>query len=285
MEKAEESKFIMITGCNKGVGFGILENLAKCNPNYRFLAAVRSIMRGEQALNELKSFVPNIFERVSLKELDISKSKSIDEFVSWIKDHGIRIDCLVNNAAIAFQTSKVEPKVTEETFQTNVYGTINLTEKLLPYISDNGKIVNITTEDAMFGTLKNPEFQKRLESKSLSKDDILNAAKDYHDNVAAKFHGFTEYPFPKESYPVYSFSKFLVSLYTRVLANYPDMKKRGIQVYACSPGWTKTDIGGPMAERSIQEGSTCPCNVINLPWKFNESLQGKLFVNSEPCPL
>ncbi len=285
MEKSEESKLIMITGCNKGVGFGILENLAMNNPNYRFLAAVRSLQRGEQALNDLKKSVPNIHERVSLKELDISKSKSIDEFVNWIKDHGVKIDCLVNNAAIAFQTSKVEPKIVDETFQTNLFGTIGLTEKLLPFISDNGKIINITTDVATFGTLKSPEYQKRLQSESLNKEELFNIAKDYHDKVAAHHPILTDHPFPKESYPVYYFSKLLLSVYTRILCNYEDIKKRGIQVYSCSPGWTKTDIGGPMADKTIQEGSTCPCNVINLPWKFNESLQGKLFVNSEPISL
>ena len=285
MEKSGESKLIMITGCNKGVGFGILENLATNNPNYRFLAAVRSIKRGEEALENLKQVVPNIHERVSLKELDISKSKSIDEFVNWIKEHGVKIDCLVNNAGIAVHTSKVDPKVVEETFQTNVYGTIDLTEKLLPFISDNGKIVNVTDDAATFGTLKSSEYQKKLQSASLSKDDLLNVAKEYHDKIAAHHPGFLEYPFPKENYPVYYFSKLLLSVYSRILSNYSDIKKRGIQVYSCSPGWTKTDIGGPGAERTIQEGAICPANVINLPWKFNESLQGKLFVNSEPMNL
>lgn len=285
MEKSEESKLIMITGCNKGVGFGILENLARNNPNYRFLAAVRSIMRGEQALNELKKVVPNIHERVSLKELDISKSKSIDEFVNWIKDHEVRIDCLVNNAAVAFQTSKVEPKIVEETFQTNVFGTIELTEKLIPFISDNGKIVNMTSDQAMFGTLKNEEYRKRLQSPGLNKEEIFNIAKDYHDKVAAHHPVLTDHPFPKEPSPVHSFSKILISVYTKILANYPEMKQRGIQVYSCSPGWTRTDIGGPMAERSVEEGSVCPCNVINLPWKYNESLQGQFFFNSEVTPL
>eukprot|EP01022_Parablepharisma_sp_SALTPOND_P028455 TRINITY_DN70998_c0_g1_i1.p1 TRINITY_DN70998_c0_g1~~TRINITY_DN70998_c0_g1_i1.p1 ORF type:complete len:397 (+),score=16.83 TRINITY_DN70998_c0_g1_i1:111-1193(+) len=285
MEKSDESKFIMITGCNKGVGFGILENLAMNNPNYRFLAAVRSLMRGEQALNEIKEFVPNIFERVSLKELDISKSKSIDEFVNWVKDHGLKIDCLVNNAAIAFQTSKIEPKLVEETFQTNVFGTIELTEKLLPYISDNGKIVNITTDQAMFGTLKSPDFEKRLRTPDLTKEDLFNVAKEYHDKVSTHHTWLTDHPFPKQPSPIYSFSKFLISIYTQILAKYPEVKQRSIQVYSCSPGWVKTDIGGPMAEKTVREGSICPCNVINLPWKYNESLQGQFFFNSEVTPL
>jgi len=285
MEKSSEQKLIMITGCNKGVGFGILRHLAINNPNYRFLACVRSLMKGESCLNELKDQVPNIFERVSLKELDISKQKSIDEFVNWIKDHDMRIDCLVNNAAICIPSSKVEPKICEETFQTNLYGTIMLTEKLLPYLNDNGKLIFMTTEDANMTTLHNQDFEKRLSNEYLSRDDLFNIAKDFHDKIAMMSPSKQAHPFPKESYPVYCFSKLCLRVYSKLLSQNNDIKKRSIQVYACSPGWTKTEIGGPMAEQTIEEGAICPVNVINLPWKYDEKLQGKFFINSEPTEL
>ena len=282
--ESSESKLIMITGCNKGVGFGILENLAINRSGYKFLMAVRSLKRGEEAVQELKSLVHNIEERVTLRELDIANSASIDSFVQWIKEKGIKVDCLVNNAGIAIKTNKLNHHITKETFQTNFYGTVELTEKMLPLLPEHAKIINITTDTASFGTLKDPNFHSKLDKQGLTREELFQVAKEFED-LASKEPEKQNHPFPTEAYPVYNFSKLLVSVYTRLLASNPEMQKRGIQVYSCSPGWVKTDIGGPTAEFTIQEGSQCPCNIINMPYEFKPDLQGKFFCNSEVTPL
>ena len=283
MEPAE-SKLIMITGCNKGVGFGILENLAKSKPGYKFLMAVRSVPKGMEALAELKKDLHNFGDIAMVKELDISKSHSIDSFVNWVQASGTKIDCLINNAGVASWSLKFDPKVINEILRTNVYGTIELTEKMLPLMPDNSKIVNISTELGLFASLHDEEMQKRLQNQTLTKEDIYTIAQEYHDKFEAHTPAITQYPFPKSADPVHSFSKMLINAYTRVLASRPDVQKKGIQVYACSPGWVKTDIGGPMAELTVQEGAICPTNVVNLPWKLDESIQGKFFSNSTVIP-
>ena len=94
------SKLIMITGCNRGLGFGILKNLAARPDNHTFLMAVRSVENGKKAIQEIEKEIPKFSTRTIVQELDISKTESIDNFVKVMKESGKKIDCLINNAGI-----------------------------------------------------------------------------------------------------------------------------------------------------------------------------------------
>jgi len=68
-----------------------------------------------------------------------------------------------------------------------------------------------------------------------------------------------------------------LNIYNRILARDEDIVKRNIQVYACCPGWVRTDMAGDKAPRSIQEGALCPVALFDFPWKIDESKQGLFF--------
>ncbi|MCA9302191.1 SDR family NAD(P)-dependent oxidoreductase [candidate division WWE3 bacterium] len=54
-------------------------------------------------------------------------------------------------------------------------------------------------------------------------------------------------------YPSYRISKNAINMYTICLSEHPNIKKRGVKVYSFDPGWVKTDMGGPDAEREPEE--------------------------------
>lgn len=54
-------------------------------------------------------------------------------------------------------------------------------------------------------------------------------------------------------YPSYRISKNAINMYTICLSEHPDINKRNIKVYSFDPGWVKTDMGGPDAEREPEE--------------------------------
>jgi NAD(P)-dependent dehydrogenase (short-subunit alcohol dehydrogenase family) len=53
--------------------------------------------------------------------------------------------------------------------------------------------------------------------------------------------------------PAYSMSKAALNAFTRLLAE--TYRGRGVLVNAVDPGWVRTDMGGPGAPRSVEEGA------------------------------
>jgi NAD(P)-dependent dehydrogenase (short-subunit alcohol dehydrogenase family) len=63
--------------------------------------------------------------------------------------------------------------------------------------------------------------------------------------------------------PAYSTSKAALNKFTRILAEtYPG---RGVLVNAVDPGWVRTDMGGPSAPRSVEQGADTIVWLATLP--------------------
>jgi NAD(P)-dependent dehydrogenase (short-subunit alcohol dehydrogenase family) len=81
------------------------------------------------------------------------------------------------------------------------------------------------------------------------------------------------------SMPAYNVSKAALNAITRVLA--ADLRASGILVNAACPGWVRTDMGGPGATRSPEEGAASVLWAVDLP---DDGPTGGFFREGRPLP-
>lgn len=75
----------------------------------------------------------------------------------------------------------------------------------------------------------------------------------------------------------YRLSKAALNALTRTLAS----DERGIKVNSMCPGWVRTDMGGPSATRSVEEGADTAVWLATLP---DDGPTGGFFRNRKPIP-
>jgi len=128
------SQFILMTGCSSGIGYTCAHGLKK--RGYTVFATCRK----EADVERLKAEGLNAFR------LDLCDTRTLHEALSWMLSltNG-RIDVLFNNAAYG-QPGAVEDlrrDVLREQFETNVFGTQELTNLVLPHMrkQKSGRIV------------------------------------------------------------------------------------------------------------------------------------------------
>lgn len=142
--KAE--KIALVTGGNKGIGFEITRQLA--SSGFQVFLTARDSQRGEEACSKLQKDGLN----VEFLQLDVADENSIAQLTKELASRIDHLDVLVNNAGILLDAPndsilQVEPKVILQTLETNTFGPLRLTQKLVPLLekSSSGKVINVSS--------------------------------------------------------------------------------------------------------------------------------------------
>ncbi len=143
-------KTALVTGANKGLGREICRQLGR--HGFHVLLGARDQARGEKAAAELRAEGLDV-QAVQVDQRDPATFAPLRDRIA--ADFG-RLDVLVNNAAVAMdwehQADTVPMPMLRETFETNFFGLVELTQTLLPLLlrSPAGRIVN---QSSILGSL------------------------------------------------------------------------------------------------------------------------------------
>jgi NAD(P)-dependent dehydrogenase (short-subunit alcohol dehydrogenase family) len=222
----------LITGANRGIGLQTAKNLG---PGGVFtLLGVRNLAEGQAVAERMR----NEGLEVEAVQLDVTDASTHGEVYDFIDRVFGRLDILVNNAGICLENpnaggsdpSTLSSEILRETFETNFFGTVALTQKLLPLIrrAEAGRIVNVSS---IMGSL------------TLHSDP---SSPIYHSRVFA-----------------YNTSKAALNSFTIHLAY--ELRHTSIKVNSGHPGWVKTEMGGESAELEVSEGGRTSAWLARLP--------------------
>lgn len=137
-------KKVLITGANKGIGYGIAKHLGLSG--WSIIIGARDEKRAEKAINQLKELG---IEVEGWANIELGDLNNIESAAKAICEKYPDLYMLINNAGIpgdmAAKSYETEMAEIKKTIDINYYGTFALTKALIPLIAkNNGRIVNIT---------------------------------------------------------------------------------------------------------------------------------------------
>jgi 3-oxoacyl-[acyl-carrier protein] reductase len=159
-------KNILITGCSRGIGFETVKKFAIIDD-----VNILAVARNSNALDKLKLECKNINHKCNIHTLsiDLSKPDSFNIVANYIKNNNIgTLDVIINNAGLLINKSFSEITLAdlEGSFKVNAYAPFLLTQKLMPFFSDNAHTIFISTMGGVQGSLKFPGLSAYSSSKS-----------------------------------------------------------------------------------------------------------------------
>ena len=137
-------KKVLVTGANKGIGFGIAKHLGLSG--WQVIIGARDKERAEKAIRELQALDIEVSGWVNIELTDFT---GIEKAVEELEEKHPDLSLLVDNAGIPGDMSvdslHTEIGVVRETLEVNFVGTFQLTKAMAPLLSRNGgRIVNVT---------------------------------------------------------------------------------------------------------------------------------------------
>ncbi|XP_032535312.1 carbonyl reductase [NADPH] 1-like [Chiroxiphia lanceolata] len=250
----------VVTGSNKGIGFAIVRDLCKQFPGDVYLTA-RDPGRGQEAVAKLQQEGL----RALFHQLDIDDLQSIRALRDFLKEKYGGLNVLVNNAGIAFKVQDKTPFAVqaEVTLKTNFFGTKNVCTELLPLMKPYGRVVNVssTVSCSALGRCSQ-ELQQKFRSDTITEEELVQLMNKFVEDTKKGVHD-------KEGWPntAYGVSKIGVTVLSRIQARLLNQNRKGehILLNACCPGWVRTDMAGPQATKSPEEGAETPVYLALLP--------------------
>lgn len=258
-------KVAIVTGSNKGIGYGIVRALCKRGVGVVYLTA-RDINRGIKAIQDLR----NEDVHPKFHQLDVTDANSVKKFAEYLKSEHNGIDILINNAGVASKNfNEITFEDSKYVIDVNYKSYFNIQDYLFPILNENARVINITSDCGHITNIKNKYWINRLTSDNLEVIDIENFVDWFLKSVESNTLKLED--FLTTTLLAYRISKVAVCALTRVQQKNIG---RGISINSLHPGFVKTDMTKNFGSLTVEDASEAP---IYLALDCDQSIRGKYF--------
>ncbi len=134
---------IVITGGNRGIGYGLLKILSD---KHNVIITVRENKKGQSTIAELG----HSKNEINYVVMDVDNSDSVMRAADDIKKIFNNVDLLINNAGILIKEYQLPAIETSEdsilkTFNTNTLGVLRVCKSIVPLMVNGSRIINISS--------------------------------------------------------------------------------------------------------------------------------------------
>ncbi|KAI1749094.1 putative short chain dehydrogenase/reductase [Xylaria castorea] len=155
---------ILVTGANSGIGLETVKALATTSSDFHVLLGCRSAEKGNHALSEIRSALGDSMKgTISVMQIDVSDQNSIVAAKEQIESQFGKLDILINNAGIIVYQQVDTMTSLRQTFETNVFGQLVVTETLEGLLRKSAKpyVIYVSSEQGSVTQRLDPEYQFR----------------------------------------------------------------------------------------------------------------------------
>lgn len=139
--KDSKQKTILVTGANRGIGLEICRQLGKLG--HQIFLSARNSERGSEAVEELRD------EKIKVEfiQMDVADESSVKNAAIEFGKKSLKLDVLINNAAILNDTeiTKMTTKELVDVLNINAVGTFVVTREFLPFMDKGSRIINVSS--------------------------------------------------------------------------------------------------------------------------------------------
>jgi NAD(P)-dependent dehydrogenase (short-subunit alcohol dehydrogenase family) len=207
----DQSPLAVISGASRGLGFETCRQLGRCG--YRVLLTARDHSKGKAAAAALRDEGLD----VGFFPLDVTDTDSVRALAGHLEREFGRLDVLVNNAGVFLDPMPPEDPSASSVFRADI------------------ATVRYSMETNAYGPLR---LCQALVPLMRGGGRVVNVSSGM--GQLSEMNGCC---------PGYRYSKAAINVLTRILAD--ELRDTRIKVNSVCPGWVRTEMGGPNAERSV----------------------------------
>ena len=238
---SNSDQIAVVTGANRGLGLETCRQLAQ--RGIHVVLTSRSEDKGQAAAERLKKAGLN----VRFHRLDVADEDSLQALAEFMEREYGRLDILVNCAGIFSDPYDPADPAAASIFKADI------------------ATIRGSLETNTYGALRAAQ--------------LLIPLMKGRGNVVNVSSGMGQLSDMNGCCPAYRLSKTAMNAVTRIIAD--ELKDTKIKINSVCPGWVRTDMGGPNAERTVAEGAE---GIVWAACLSEDGPSGGFFRDGQPIP-